>query len=421
MTLTIGRFSTPDEATVDQSGNSVTFGFHLRPTVASDDDHFHALVQQVLGLVDNEDEEVVPVTWSQDATFDGFYRVSSVSVPNSPIRIRDGIVLNCSITLERLRGYANPYFEVTTQAVVLTNGHSITTPTTVVGYNVALTSSYFRPDLRPSLTGVSTANRHDEIGQGTDISQVYRLAAPLTATQFRFAGNPARYYYGACKIEIKYGSTWYVAIGRQVPGPLTTWRLTNGSIRFTFASGQALAVEIWSSTSVSWESAPTGALHAIDTSGTFAPAHDADTAIWLQPEILRNGPEHVIVRVNGSSRSFTYSLQRGAYLMRCSWTDATAVKYGFAFNGTVAMTALTGGAYQTSNDANGNRMVFGTAAARTNDLVNGKTYVTTAATTGSLFVGMELDGSSANAANVASALVDQFIGATSWSQRVIVR
>ncbi len=75
MSFTIGRFTAPSEPTsVDIDGNTVTFGFHVIPaaaTVAA----LQPLRQQMLGLVENRDEEVVPVVWSADDSFDGFYRV----------------------------------------------------------------------------------------------------------------------------------------------------------------------------------------------------------------------------------------------------------------------------------------------------------------------------------------------------------
>lgn len=418
MTLTIGRFSTADEATVDQSGNSVTFGFHLRPTVASDDDHFHALVQQVLGLVDNEDEEVVPVTWSQDATFDGFYRVTSVSIPNSPIRIRDGIVLNCSVTLERLRGYANPIWEITGNFVVRTNGNGVTNP----GGFVALPEDATQRLVKSSSTAT--------LGSGTITTATGTLhrfdlaVASYPSFIATLAAAPSDFFDGAALIEVKYGSSWYTAIGRDIPStPATGVRLSNGIIRVGWVDDGGdirIRLEVWNGSA--WETSAEDFVPVFDTTSNLEPVGAVN--------ILRNSPEQVIVSVphqytSASSPYFllTFSLARGFFgveLTMGTLSGSSSLTFNLAADTITASTSITGGIRRTSNDASGNRWWMVSALAPTKDLVNGDLTVT-GTTPHSFALGMELNGSGAAAGQDAVTTSDQFYAAISQRQRAVTR
>jgi hypothetical protein len=84
MSMTLGRFSTsedPDAGSLRQSGDEVRFESMI---VAADLNEFKARVQQLRGLVDNDDERVFPFTWSEDSTFDGFYTDLDVEVNDQP-------------------------------------------------------------------------------------------------------------------------------------------------------------------------------------------------------------------------------------------------------------------------------------------------------------------------------------------------
>jgi hypothetical protein len=420
VTLTIGRFSTPDEASVDQSGNSVTFGFHLRPTVASDDDHFHALVQQVLGLVDNEDEEVVPVTWSQDATFDGFYRVTSVSVPNSPIRIRDGIVLNCSITLERLRGYATAEQEETVISVLRTNGHGWAggTNSYKVGVPAASTSSLLRG------VGVTAGSYIDNVPSATGAIDLFIAQDDGTTDNatITFSCPPASQYAGAAMIEAKYGSTWYPVVGRNLPssGTFANVRVSNGLIRATFSSTSLISMEVWNGSA--WEAA-SETFQVVAVAGTLA----------FKPQdpwsILRNGPDMVsigaraVVTGDKYAGTLSISLIRGSLVLDVtpSWATGAPDTWRLEATTNTACTSNTGGLYRTSNDANGNRWVLLGAPALTKDAVNGKITLSSSAVSASFGIGMELNGSGSSANYAVAVLTEGWFVAHGLRQRVIVR
>ena len=415
MTLTIGRVSglRPKKGSPSISGNRVTFEGTI---VSTSNLQLQALRHQLLGHSDNEDEKVVPVTWASDANFDGFYKVMKVSCQlRGP---STGLYADFSVDLERVTGYSNPWFEVMTQAIVRTNGHSVTAPTTILAtYGTSTGETDFRPSLvSPTLS----AARYDESGQ---LISIFEFVAPVAATQYRSLVFPSTYYTGSCKIELKFGSTWYPMVGRDIPKS-TVWRISNGLVRFTAASGALGATpgtfEIWDQVAQAYDSAPI----AHWTNGAPSSAIGYGSGLTVSSlTVIRNSPEQVVVRCAGAHQDYTYSIQRGAYLVTGAWTDTAAIKggAGSATAGGIAGTAITGGIRRTANDANGNRMVYGVAAAKATDLVNTGVWYNVAATSGTVFWGCEMNGSAAIAGDTAAALVEQFLGAVSWQQRIVPR
>jgi len=413
MSVTIGRASLNDLYDLSVRGRRVSFKVDIE---GSDIYGMQALRQQLAGLVDNRDEEVVPFTWSEDSSLDGFYRVVSVDVGSADLMLSNGFVPEVAVELEKVTGFSAPWFEVMTQSVVRTNGHGITTPASIVAtWPVGLA---WNPDidLGPTLTsGASSFTRR--VSDGSNIT-LRTYTAPLAATSYRYNVEPANFYVDACKIEVKYGSTWYPVVGVDAPR-VSTWRISNGTVRLTANGSSAGTFEVWDNTAGAWESRDV--IHWQNGS-TYLPI-----GLTAPMTIARNSPEQVTVRVGTGTSVFAlswyYSLRRGARLVSGSWSSSSAQKYGFGFDSAhfAGATAITGGVRATSNDANGNRMVFGTAAANSSDLVNGATWYTTGATSGSAWIGVELDGSTASGGSTASDLVDQFIGAVQWRQRIIVR
>ena len=239
---------------------------------------------------------------------------------------------------------------------------------------------------------------------------VMRKTAPTSLTAYQHYVPPASYYEGACAVEVKYGSTWHKVV-------------TNDIVRLTAADGATAGTfEIWDDAAGAWECRSVAHWESASVShGIGGATGSSEPSVT----ITRNAPEQCAVRcVVGSGRVMTYAVQRGAHLVSASFTATVAtVAYGVGLASPYAAgTSFTGGVRVTSNDANGNRMVFGTAAANTKDLINTACWLTAAANSGSMFIGVELGGSGAAAGdNDASALRDQFLGAVSWRQRVVVR
>lgn len=425
MTLTIGRASglRPTKAS-PSLGDRIDIEGTI---VATDLAELKARRQQLVGLLDNPDEEAVPIIWSTDSTFDGFYRIRNVRV--RMIGTTGTPRAQFNVTAERVGGYANPWFEITTQSIVRTNGHSITTPSTIIATGPAQpTSSDNVVDLYPDL-GSATTSPIRNTSDGYEL-RCFRDPAPQTLTSVRYVARPEWFYKGAATLEVQYAgsSTWYPVVGDQhydhgatTPGgaPISAWRITNGIVRMTsttaFGSGGSGTFEIWDNGAGAWES------QSISWSGSGGPGNLGPRAIIKAPVVLRNSPEQVVVRVQSARYSETWSVQRGAHFVTAHVYDPVATAYKIGLTG-VAGTAITGGVRETSNNAQGNRMVFAVAAgaaSRTADTSNTAVQPGSSVNSATFMVGCELAGSSAATGNAAADLVDQFIGAVQWRQRVV--
>lgn len=424
MTCTIGRCSLPDDPfDLMVDGDRLSFTVDL---IGSSVDHLKALRQQLLGLVDNPDEPVVSFTWSEDPSFDGWYRVRSVSVDSTEVMLSTGTVpRGVKVSLEQIPGFANPWFEVMSRSVVRTNGHGVTAPKGIwASYAVDPTSTRQAVDLQPLIAFAAAGTSSTLTTDGGTVT-VIRDTSPLPRTSYRFLYTAAAAYIGAARIEVLYGSSWYQVIGRQVP-PRSVWRITNGFVRLTSANGATPGmIEVWNGSA--WESI--NIVHHSATSPAAAPFGIGlgDGTAQASLTIVQNSPEEVRVSCEATNTApikILYRVQRGARHVAWSWkSPSTTVagsfrKYGLGFDSThaAAVTAFTGGVANTANDVNGNRVVFGTAEAFSTDLVTGRVFLTLQSNTSSGYVGVDLNG-----AGVTTAIRDEFLGATAMRQRVIVR
>jgi len=91
MSMTVGRCSIardPYPGSFSQQGNVVSFRSDNGATSLTQST---ALNQQLLGLVENWDEDTFPFTWSLDSTYDGFYKIRSVQVDPESVYITSGV------------------------------------------------------------------------------------------------------------------------------------------------------------------------------------------------------------------------------------------------------------------------------------------------------------------------------------------
>ena len=365
------------------------------------------LRQQLVGYVGNGDEEIVPVTWDEDSTLDGFYRVTSVEVSTVPA----SYVANWfrfSLGLERVSGYAGPLMETIVTGAVRTNTHSITSANAVAVVGVPDAANEFYDS-----SGEDTFTRPSADG-------LVRLVAADAYTRTQtFSVDPGDWYAGAARIE--YGTSYRVAVGQQIPSERETWRLSNGIIRVR-PNADGFAVSVFNGTT--WDPEKVFAL-----SGAGVLFGAVDLAYGLR--VLRNSPEECIVRIPVSIPSAILSaigtsvrvdidlaLRRGERVVRGFLASTADVKWGVEASTAEAATALTGGIRATANDANGNRYVLSSPQAVTNDLTQGGFETTATATTFSFAAGFELDGSGAPAVDAAQALIYQYMAA--HAERVVV-
>lgn len=423
MTLTIGRASSlrPHRISPRSSGRVVTFEGTIQ---ASDNNEVKARRQQLLGLVDNRDEEVVPIFWTSDATFDGFYRPLSADVGMlGPSGGKKGWF---RVEAEKLPGFGYPWFEVTASGVQRTNAHA---PGSLANVSSGLYPKTGSPYTLEAFDWGVFAASGDERGPLDSASPDSGItlytstkAVPFLNETFRFSLPPSLFYAGSARIELLRGSTWYPAVGREIESA-TVWRLSNGFIRLTSQNGSTQGkLETYDSVN-GWESQ--NVKHYVPT-GNISGIGRGDTSLNIQAKvtILRNSPETVVIRCTSplsalslASISVTYTIQRGARHIGVSWTSTTTTNSGPAMGSATAMTASGHALYQSTAVA-GNVIVFTSPQAFTTDTTNGSLRNTSAAASGQ-YAFCVYQGSPD--ATTAKLVADEFINAVSWRQQVVVR
>ena len=412
MSMTIGRCAIsedPEGGSLRQRGDEVSFDSLI---VGASVDEMKARVQQLRGLMDNTDETVFPFTWSEDSTFDGFYTDFKVDVSDAPVMYTTG-ACPFSITMRRLPGFQRPRFEVTTGTTVRTNGHAVTIPTVIRGAMPAVAGWGNERDIynfgTAGLGGLIT----------TDDGQAYVATAtvPFTTPDFyRFFVPPASAYVGSARVEVKYGSTWYPIHGQQLPAATYgDWRISNGFCRVypsTVASGWFTVETYGTGAWVSREMA----FGIFSGAWSGAVATSDGTTFWT-PIVLRNSLEQVVIRLPYSQGSFDFSLRRGD-----SWFEfgirsfnGVANQYGVGCSTAVASTAFTGGIRAT---AGATRYLVANPAAVTTDVVNGRAYLTAAATSTVFAISADYQTGQITGD---TGVRDAFLGARSELQRVVAR
>lgn len=92
MTITIGRAVINDAASnVQQQGDLLSFDISITNRTTSGNPAIgQAIRQQLLGMMNNEDEDVFPLLSTDDPIWDGYYRVQSITVEPFPVFLASG-------------------------------------------------------------------------------------------------------------------------------------------------------------------------------------------------------------------------------------------------------------------------------------------------------------------------------------------
>ena len=419
MTITLGRATAISDPTPPEvRGNRVSFSADIEGTSVAD---CQAKMQQLAGMVDNPDETVFPFTWTENSDLDGFYRVRSLSLSPVQVYLTTGLC-PFSVELERVGGYAAPWFEKLTQTVVRTNSHAITTPSGVVAA-FAVPSSDSQYDLSSGIRTYTLTTATLDTG---DTLNIYKAAAPKSAQFFRFATSPAKFYAGAATVEIKRGSAWYPVVGRQVAVTASTvWRISNGLVRLTSKDGATAGTfEMWDNAAQAWESQSIQHSYS-PNSGISANLALSAGGIGQGPlgstatiSVRRNSPEEVVVHCAGTDEYATWRLQRGSYNVECTAGSGatTLAGLGVGYSTSIGLTAFTSGVWRTTADANSNGLTF-TSGSTVLDTRTGL-IAWSAWTPVSFAIGANLGATNAT---VAALRRDEFLSALSWQQWVVVR
>lgn len=226
-TLTIGRVeltngSAPDPG-MTWEGDQLSFSGVLKASTEAD---VMALRDQVIGLQGNIDEPIVPVTWSDDSSVDGFYRVLGTSVGTVGASYV-AYWFPFAVDLERVDGWQAPLFEVLRDGAVRTNSVSFTD-----NEAVALTGLPGGNKV-PQWTSLPDGQVNYDLANGS----VSMFAGPSYDNDASFYVEAADYYGGAVSVEVSpdEGTTWNTIVGRQVPNTPTWVRMTNDRVRMTLS------------------------------------------------------------------------------------------------------------------------------------------------------------------------------------------
>lgn len=382
--------------------------------------------QQLLALLDNPDEPVVPLRYPPDPTLDGFYYVDDVkvSLDASNEAPYDEGRWRFEIALRGQRSQA-PILEITHIGNVRTNAHAITSGDPLNGFPTSaemfFDSSGFQQLIRTGDTGAMSVG----------IAFVgYGAAARFRA---RCSVDPANFYVGAATIErsTDSGTTWRNVVGRQVAlsdvtaGGGNGWRISNNLVRVRSATtaGNLPGIGVSHHDGTQWETEKIYRLDPALAGNTYSMAPGA--------VILRNTPEMVTVRMCASLNNtanysgaayIDLSLARGDRIVRGVISSQLALLWIVVRNTAEASTAITpGGVRATANDAGGNRFVLLTSKAKSNDLVNGGIQMSAPTTQFDFGIGTSIGGSGAAGGETTDHIAEQYWWAGNLKQRVVTR
>jgi hypothetical protein len=327
---------------------------------------------QMLGLLDGNGEDALPVRSTVVSGFDGYYRLLDLGVNHPEGSLNGGTKqATWAVALERLQQWKQPRFELSTVFGLLTNSYAVggtlvsAVPPGVVDWTSEVPGG-------PAYTTRST-------GDGASVDVAYDTSPSPDHGQFvgRYLGVIGNHYLGACRVEYDAASdgTFRQIVGYRTidsQAGMALLRLSNGLVRCTITnSGQDLSISHWDGSQ--WDTAvPVQVVNVGITS----------TMTFQRASVLRNSPTQCVVRcfcgntTGGSIANGTYqidlSIRRGLRAVFIRVIRANQWRLQFA-SATASTTLTSGqGIRQTSNNSGGNRVVLNAQDASTLDLVNGR-------------------------------------------------
>lgn len=391
-----------------------------------------AIRDRIAALMDDQTERVVPVTWSEDSSIDGYYMVTGASFTPSNLFAVEGTG-SWQIDMTRFGGGSMPQVELYTVEGVRANSHSITA-TTLLG-----STDYYRQhvpaasvDFWCGVQSTSVATRVSASGGLTS----WTTYPPATSFVSSYTVAPGDYYDGACEIRTTYGSaTSQLVTGRFAPRSFDGMILSNGLVRAFLHPSVDTAFELEVYDGSQWEDLAAGVGWRIehDYGGGSTHSWDLSTA---SVQILVNRPERCTIRLVMAEAATVAQFGR-------VWIDLTVRRGETHVGGTVrsdtmgslggvvaleptssvAATALTGGVRASSTDLpEGNRAVWAIANG-TPSLTgaSGRLVQTTGNSITPFMVGFELGGSSSTDINQAQDILYQWYNTKTETQRVVLR
>lgn len=294
--LTIGRIGldidVADVSQWDMNGSVVDVSFS---TAIDDLAEANAIRQQLLGYVDTAEEDFVPVTWADDPTVDGFYRVLSADVTPDPDLAFDGLYY-FHAQLQRITGYAAPIIEQTVlvasrpgdsrsweyNPLALATVPAVADDVTQVD---PITNEYYvdgNPHTRTGSDGLGI--RLYDVTFGS----LWPPDNPVRCIQYSVP--PAEAYAGASKITLD----GFAVVGRQIENRPFAVEVANSLVKVAILNDVAdkfrVSITSWQQSTLSWATPIIGKLRF----GTSTSRQDVPPPHTIT--ILENNPEQVAVR-----------------------------------------------------------------------------------------------------------------------------
>lgn len=307
-----------------------------------------ALRHQLTGLTDPA-TSVVPVTWDDDTTINGFYRVERVTVDPFPVFLTTGAM---QATIELVWLASRPYIEARLESSLRTNTESVTDART---FFTTIDNAGW---LAASVSPLATAAAVPVIGYDGAFNDRARLLRIDTLGQYNIGmtATPEAFYLGSCFIEwTDNGTDWYTLIGRRPPNS-TGLRFSNGRLRFTLESSvvageTGLRVEIADDPSGLFVAGP-GFTVRPNSIGTLT------SGLSFRTIVMRNTPEMVTIRYLSEDAVIDVSIRRGAFHADINVGKAfPAASHvaGYYLRASSPGATISGGVQASANDSNGLR------------------------------------------------------------------
>jgi len=342
MTMTIGRATINDDpagGTFRARGDEVSFRFDL---AASSVAQYQALMQQLRGMDGNDDSSTWPFTWSEDATFDGYYTDVRVEIEPAEVALTTGSA-QASLRMRRVSGgFAQPRIEVTTTMATRTNSHAIASPVPLLLFSPATGSQF---DFDPSEYTAGTQAVLDVDDGSTLIAYETTYASSVGTKAHRFGTPPAAHYSGAATIEADFGGTFYALEGAHAPvRAYPVYNAGNGNTDLQVESWNGSA---WAGTAFS----PSDASVAAGGPPLFGVA-----GLVAAARIVRNSAVQCVLRFDLGALTTYLSVARGQPFITATVIETAATPtYQMGWEptapGSPASTSITGGARASSASA----------------------------------------------------------------------
>lgn len=307
--LTVGRVGLTAPVTGvtswAQSGDSVSIAGQFVVTNAV---HAETLRQQISAYAAGVDEDVVPVTWAEDPSVDGYYRVLSASFSSRPSSLHSHL-WDYRIDLERVRhGWRLAGFESIVSAAWSTNaaarGSQHAKPWVAVPGSVVDLSRH-----------VTTQLHCADTAAGVALAEIAEVVPPLST---RWAIPPADFYAGSARLFV--GDR--LVVGTQVDEDPYGWVIGNGvmEVRLTAAGANKGRIQTRHRLAVGWSAWKEW---FFDLYLRWALPLPSVLSLASAMRVIRNDPSEVIVRVlavtdiddvdtAGHRHSYDIGLRRGS-------------------------------------------------------------------------------------------------------------